>query len=177
MKSAFACLLAMGAMLVSSRAADVTTKITGVHLCCPTCATTAQKAVTGSAPAVKAVIDREGETITLTGTDTASVQKAVDGLVKAGFFGTSGNADIKIGSDTGAKGQEVKTLEVSDIHICCASCAKAVTNAVLAVPGVKAATGVVKNARTFSVTGDFKDSDVFAALQKEGLTGKVVSEK
>jgi copper chaperone CopZ len=177
MKSAFAFLLAMSAMLFSARAADVTTKITSVHLCCPACATAAQKAVSDSAPAVKAVIDREGETITLTGADTASVQKAADGLVKAGFFGKSGNADIKMSADTGAKGQEVKTLEVSDVHICCPSCAKAVTNAVMTVPGVKATKGVVKNAKTFQVTGDFKDSDVFAALQKEGLTGKVVSEK
>jgi len=171
MKSALACLLAMGAMLVTARAADVTTKITGVHLCCPACVTAAQKAVTDSAPAVKAVIDREGETITLTGADTASVQKAADGLVKAGYFGKSSNADIKISTDTGAKGVEVKTLDVSNVHICCPSCAKAVTNAVLAVPGVKATTGVAKNAKTFQVTGDFKDTDIFAALQKVGLTG------
>ena len=155
MKYALACLLAAGAMLVSARAADVTTKITGVHLCCQPCVTAAQKAVTDSAPAVKAVVDREGETITLTGADTASVQKAADGLVKAGFFGKSSNADIKMNTDTGAKGQQVKTLDVSNVHICCPKCATAVTNAILAVPGVKAATGVEKNARTFQVTGDF----------------------
>ena len=161
----------MGAMLVTARAADVTTKLTGVHLCCQPCATAAQKAVTDSAPAVKAVVDREGETITLTGADAAAVQKAADGLVKAGFFGKSSNADIKMSTDTGAKGAQVKTLDVSNVHICCPSCAKAVTNAVMAVPGVKATKGVAKDAKTFQVTGDFKDSDVFAALQKAGLTG------
>jgi copper chaperone CopZ len=177
MKSAFACLLATAAMLVSARAADVTTKITDVHLCCQACVTGAQKALSASAPSVKAVVDKDGETITLTGTDIPSVQKAADGLVKAGYFGQSSNPDIKLNADTGAKGQEVKTLDISDVHICCASCAKAVTNAVLAVPGVKATTGVVKNAKTFQVTGDFKDSDALAALQKAGLTGKVVAEK
>jgi hypothetical protein len=30
-----------------------------------------------------------------------------------------------------------------------------------------------KGAKSFEVTGDFKDSDVFDALQKAGLTGKV----
>lgn len=173
MKSAVACLLALSAMLVSARAADVTTKISGVHLCCQACVTAAQKAATNDTPAVKAVVDREGETVTLTGPDAASVQKAADGLVKAGYFGKSSNADIKISTDTGAKGQEVKTLDVSNVHICCPSCVKAVTNAVMTVPGVKATTGVVKNAKFFQVTGDFKDSDVFAALQKAGLTGKI----
>jgi copper chaperone CopZ len=177
MKSAFLCLFATAAMLVSARAADVTTTISGVHLCCQSCVTAAKKAVSDSAPAVKAVVDQDTETIALTGADTASVQKAADGLVKAGYFGKSSNADIKISTDSGAKGEQVKTLDVSNVHICCTSCAKAVTNAVLAVPGVKATTGVVKNAKTFQVTGDFKDSDVFAALQKAGLTGKVVSEK
>jgi copper chaperone CopZ len=172
MKSAFLCLFATAAMLVSARAADVTTTISGVHLCCQSCVTAAKKAVSDSAPAVKAVVDQDTETIALTGADTASVQKAADGLVKAGYFGKSSNADIKISTDSGAKGEQVKTLDVSNVHICCTSCAKAVTNAVLAVP-----TGVVKNAKTFQVTGDFKDSDVFAALQKAGLTGKVVSEK
>ncbi len=163
-------------MLVSARAADVTTKITDVHLCCTACVTGAKKAISGSAPAVKAVVDQDGETITLTGADTTSVQKAADGLVKAGYFGKSSNPDIKLSTDTGAKGREVKTLDISNVHICCSSCVKTVTNTVLAVPGVKAATGVAKNAKTFQVTGDFKDSDVFAALQKAGLTGKVVTE-
>jgi copper chaperone CopZ len=173
MKSVLACLLAAGAMLVSARAADVTTKLTGVHLCCKTCVTLAQKAVTDGAPGATAVIDQEAETISLTGPDAATVQKAADALVKAGYFGKSSNADIKINSDTGAKGQQVQTLDVSNVHLCCPKCATAVTKAVAAVPGVKATTGVVKDAKSFQVTGDFKDSDVFAALQKAGLTGIV----
>jgi copper chaperone CopZ len=171
MKSAFACLFAMGAMLVSARAADVTTKITDVHLCCKSCVTLAQKSVADNVPGATAVADQESDTITVTGPDTATVQKAADALVKAGFFGKSSNADIKMSTDTGAKGAQVKTLDVSNVHICCPSCAKAVTNAVMAVPGVKATKGVAKDAKTFQVTGDFKDSDVFAALQKAGLTG------
>src|ERR1035441_2060694 len=177
MKSAFACLVALGAMLLSARAADVTTKITAVHLCCKSCVTLAEKAVADKVPAATAVAGQEEDTITLTGPDAPTVQKAADALVKAGFFGKSSNADIKISTDTGAKGQMVQTLDVSNVHLCCAKCAKAVTDALTAVPGVKATTGVAKNARTFQVTGDFKDSDVFAALQKVGLTGKAGADK
>jgi hypothetical protein len=40
------------------------------------------------------------------------------------------------------------------------------------VEGVTSNTAT-KNAETFEVKGDFKPTDVFAALQKAGLTGKV----
>jgi Fe2+ or Zn2+ uptake regulation protein len=169
MKTSFASLVVIGAMLLSARAADVTAKISSVHLCCSSCVNLAEKTVADKAPGAKAVADQDAEAITLTGPDIATVQKAADALVKAGFFGKSGNPDIKISADTGAKGQMVQTLEVSHVHLCCNSCVKAVKD----VPGVKATTGIAKNAKTFQVTGDFKDSDVFAALQKAGLTGKV----
>jgi copper chaperone CopZ len=177
MKSAFACLFAMGALLVSARAADVTTKITDVHLCCKSCVTLAQKSVADNVPGATAVADQESDTITVTGPDTATVQKAADALVKAGYFGKSSNADIKISTDTGATGNMVQTLDVSNVHLCCPKCAKAVTDALTAVPGVKSTTGVAKDAKTFQVKGDFKDSDVFAALQKVGLTGKAGAPK
>ena len=40
--------------------------------------------------------------------------------------------------------------------------------------GVSGVTGdtAAKGAESFTVTGDFNDADVFAALQKAGLTGK-----
>jgi hypothetical protein len=41
------------------------------------------------------------------------------------------------------------------------------------VSGVKAHTAP-KSAKSFEVTGDFNDKDLMTALQKEGLTGKIV---
>jgi copper chaperone CopZ len=172
MKSAFACLFALGAMLVSARGADVTTKITDAHLCCKSCVNLAQKTVADNVPGATAVASQEDDTITVTGPDTATVQKAANALVKAGYFGKSSNADIKITPNTGATGQQVQTLDVSNVHLCCPKCAKAVTDALTAVPGVTSTSGVAKDAKTFQVKGSFKDSDVFAALQKVGLTGK-----
>jgi copper chaperone CopZ len=171
MKAALACLFAAGAMLVSAQAADVTVKITETHLCCLNCVNGAKKAVSDNVPGATAAPDQETDTITLTGPDNATVQKAADALVKAGYFGKSSNPAIKLNAATGAKGQTVQTLDVSDVHLCCAKCAKAVNDAVTAVPGVKTSTAE-KGSKTFKVTGNFKDSDVFAALQKAGLTGK-----
>jgi hypothetical protein len=47
-----------------------------------------------------------------------------------------------------------------------------VDHAVKSVAGVKEQTAT-KGAKSFEVTGDFNDQEVFTALQKEGLTGKV----
>jgi copper chaperone CopZ len=71
---------------------------------------------------------------------------------------------------SGAKGQKVKSLQVEGVHLCCGKCVTAVNDALGSVAGVTANTAV-KNAKSFTVSGDFKDEDVFAALQKAGLAG------
>ena len=155
---------------LSVRAADSSTKISDVHLCCKGCVTGVEKAI-DKVTGAKAEVDQDGGTVTLSGPDSATVQKAADALVKAGYFGKSSDANIKLDSSTGAKGAKVQTLHIEGVHLCCAKCVKAVDKAVKSVDGVKEHTAV-KGAKTFDVTGDFKDEDVFAALQKEGLTGK-----
>jgi periplasmic mercuric ion binding protein len=63
-------------------------------------------------------------------------------------------------------------LKVEGVHLCCGKCVKAVNHALTTVDGVTT-NDATKGAQFFIVTGNFKDSDVFAALQKAGLTGKV----
>jgi copper chaperone CopZ len=92
--------------------------------------------------------------------------------VAAGYFGKSSDKEIKMNSDTGAKGEKVQTLKLEGVHLCCGKCVSAVDKAVKTVPGVKEQTAK-KNAESFEVTGDFKDKDVLDALQKAGFTGKV----
>ena len=172
MKTLFASLLAMATLALTVHAADVSVKITDVHLCCGKCVNGVKKAV-ATVPDVSAQIDQDDGNVTLTGPDTATVQKATDALTDAGYFGKTTDAGIKISSETGAKGVKVSSLKLKDVHLCCGSCVKAVNTALATVPGVKANTAV-KGAKEFEVTGDdFNDADVMAALQKAGLTGKV----
>ena len=171
MKSALACLFALSAMLVSAKAADVTTTISDVHMCCPTCVKLAQACVT-NIPGATATASQEDGTVVLTAPDTATLQKAANALTAAGYFGKSSNPAIKIDASTGAKGQMVQTLNVSDVHLCCAKCVKAVSTALATVPGYQT-NNAAKGSKTFQITGNFKDTDIFAALQKAGLTGKV----
>jgi periplasmic mercuric ion binding protein len=159
------------AMAVSARAADVTDKLTDVHICCQSCVKGAQKVI-ATVPNVKGDVSEDDEIITLTAPDTATVQKAVDALLEAGFYGKCSDSNIKISSDTGAKGQKVKTMTITGLHLCCKKCVTAVNKTVSAIPGVTGNTAAV-NAKSFDVTGDFNDKDVMDALQKAGLTGKV----
>ena len=159
------------AVSFSVQAAEISTKVSNVHLCCQACVKGVKKAV-ADIKDVKADVDQDAETVTFTGADKAAVQKAADALVAAGYFGKSSDAGIKLAADTGAKGTKVQTLKLEGVHLCCGKCVTAVDKAVKSVPGVKEHTAT-KNAESFEVTGDFNDKEVFDALQKAGLTGKV----
>ena len=158
------------AVSFSARAADVSTKISDVHLCCQACVKGVNNAV-ADIKGVKAEVDQDAETVTLTG-DKAAVQKAAGALVAAGYFGKSSDTGIQLATDTGATGKKVQTLKLEGVHLCCGKCVSAVDKAVKSVSGVKEHTAK-KNAESFEVTGDFNDKDVLAALHKAGLTGKV----
>lgn len=169
MKITLASLITAVAFAISAQADEV--KLSNVHLCCPSCVKGVDKAV-NAVEGAKASCDADAGTITLTAGDTAGLQKATDALVKAGYYGKSSDAKIKLEANTGAKGAKVQSLEVNSVHLCCPKCVKAVDAALKSVPGVKEQTAT-KGAKSFTVTGDFTDKDVFAALQKAGLTGKV----
>jgi copper chaperone CopZ len=173
MKAIVVSMVAAFALVFSARAADVTVKLTDVHLCCNSCVTGANKVV-ATVTGAKAEVDKDDGTITVTAADKATLQKTVDALVEAGFFGKSSDDSIKVNAATGAKSAKVNGMELSGVHLCCNSCVTAVNKAVKSVQGVESTTAA-KNAKTFEVKGNFTDKDVMDALQKAGLTGKVVT--
>jgi copper chaperone CopZ len=151
-------------------AAEVTAQLSDVHLCCDSCVKGVDKAVATVAGAT-AMSDKDAETVTITAADQATVQKAVNALTAAGYFGVSNNPAIKVDATTGATDAKVQSLTVNDVHLCCKKCVTAVNKALDKVPGVKANTAA-KDAKSFEITGDFKPTEVFSALQEAGLTGK-----
>ena len=171
MKKTLTTIVAASFLALSSQAADITVKISDVHLCCDSCVKGVQKAV-ATVPGVSAEADKEGRTVSLMGPDKAAVQKAASALVAAGYFGKSGDPSIKLNNATGASGKKVLSLKIQGVHLCCGKCVKSVNEALSAVTGVKANTAT-KGAESFEVTGDFVDKEAFDALQKAGLTGKV----
>ena|ERR1017187_6493036 len=158
------------ALALSAGAADVKVTITDVHLCCDSCVKGVDKAV-ADVTGLTAKADKDADTVTLTGPDTATVQKGADALVAAGYFGKSSDPSVKINADTGAKNQKMQSLKIEGVHLCCGKCVKAVNAALATVPGVTGNTAA-KGVKSFEVTGDFNDKDVFDALKKEGLVGR-----
>jgi len=171
MKAILPSIAAAFALVLYAPAADVTAKLTEVHLCCKGCVNGVDKAV-GEVEGAKAAIDQDAGTVTLSAADAATLQKAADALVKAGYFGKTTDNTVSLDASTGAKGEKVQSLRVEGVHLCCGKCVKAVDRAVKSVAGAKEHTAT-KGAKVFDVTGDFNDKELFAALQKEGLAGKV----
>jgi copper chaperone CopZ len=167
---AFSLAVALGLPL-SALAADITAEITHVHLCCQGCIKGVEKAI-GKVDGAKVAVDQDAGKVTLTGPDLATVQKAADALVADGYFGKSSGARVKLHAATGAKGQKVQSLKVEGVHLCCGKCVKAVDQALKTVPGVQTH-NATKGAKVFEVSGDFNDKEVFQALEKEGLAGKI----
>jgi copper chaperone CopZ len=171
MKLILASIILALTLSVSTQAAESSVKLTDVHLCCQGCVKGVQKVVS-KIDGVKATSDMEEKTISLTGPDNATLQKAVDSLTDAGYYGKSSEAAIKVNGETGAKDEKVKTLKVEGTHICCGSCVKAINRALGGVSGVTGNTAT-KGATSFEITGDFNEKEAFDALQKNGLTGHV----
>ena len=172
MKNLLVSIVAAFVLTLAASGADSTATISGVHLCCKSCVTGVEKAVSKVSDA-KAEVDQDAGTVTLSGPDAVTVQKAADALVAAGYFGKASEGSVKLVNETGAKGEKVKSLKVEGVHLCCGKCVKAVDKTTASVSGVKAHTAP-KSAKSFEVTGDFNDKDLMTALQKEGLTGKIV---
>jgi copper chaperone CopZ len=170
MKNIFSAIVLALGLTVSAGAADVTVTITDVHLCCPSCVKGVAKAV-ADVNGLTAKADEDAGTVTLTGPDTETVQKGADALVAGGYFGKSSDSTIKINAKTGAKNEKVQSIKIEGLHLCCGKCVKAVNETLAKVPGVTGNTAA-KGAKSFEVTGDFNDKDVFDALQKAGLTGQ-----
>ena len=171
MKIIFLTVAATFALAFSGRSAESIVKLSEVHLCCQGCVKGAQTAI-GKVPGATLTADRDAETVTIAGPDTATVQKAANALVAAGYFGKSSDSSIKLSADSGASGKKVQSVKLEGVHLCCGKCVTAVDKAVKSVSGVKGHTAV-KNAKSFEVTGDFNDQEVIDALNKAGLTGKV----
>jgi copper chaperone CopZ len=169
MKIASLAFIATFALALSARSETV--KLSNVHLCCQGCVKGAQNAIS-KVPGANLTADRDAETVTISAPDTATAQKAANALVTAGYFGKSSDASIKVPERTGAKNAKVQSLKVEGVHLCCGKCVTAVDDALKTVPGVKSHTAA-KNAKSFDVTGDFNDAEVFTALHKSGLSGRV----
>ena len=154
--------------LISSFArAETTVTMVGVHNCCKSCT----NGIVKSAADIKdTTVTAEGETVIIVAKSKANAQKAVEAIMEAGYYGKS---SLEIPGIASRKTEKKLTdVTVTGAHLCCGKCVKAMTEAVKAVPGVTEY--VIENkASTFTVKGQFTESDLLASMNKAGFHGTV----
>jgi len=160
-----------GLLASVATAADQTVTLSGVHICCPSCVDGINDTV-AKVPGVKANPSQDTGTIVLTAPDQATLQKAVDALVAAGFYGKSSDPAIKVNAPSGATADKVAALQVTGVHLCCDECVTKINAAVTKVPGVTSCDANA-NAQVFTVKGNFKPTELFAAMNQAGFSGKI----
>ena len=139
--------------LALSAAADQTVTLSDVHICCHSCVNAVGKIAAG-VDGLTAKPSQEDGTIVLTAADAATLQKGVDALTGAGFYGKSSDASIKVNGATGAKDQTVQSITVENLHLCCPKCVKAVNEILSTVPGVT--TNTVQGRKGIHGDGQFQ---------------------
>lgn len=163
---AASCLVA----LVSIAWAESKVEVKSVHICCGQC----KKAVGTilDKAGVKGEADQDAGKITFTAEDDKAAQKVLDALAEGGFHGDTGNKDLKIKDDSGAKDEKVTSLTVKGAHNCCPQCCKAIKAVVGKLDGVESEDAKPKGA-SFTVKGNFNSAKLVKALNDAGFHVKV----
>src|SRR3989304_2170270 len=175
-KSACAALVALSVVVASAcevmaapegdAPSPVIVTISELHMCCGDCVKAIYKAA--SIDDVQVEVNEDEQMVVLTAPHYEDVQKALEEIAKAGFFG-------KIEDDTQAghvhfpeirtPDHNVKKLTVRHIHNCCRGCSDAIIEAIESVDGVTSQT--VKPKKTeFMVEGDFDPGAGVEGIQK-----------
>ena len=150
---------------------EIKVKLTGVHLCCQGCVNAVDAALM-SVEGVNSRCDMENGTATLTASDDATAQKALDALAAAGFYGSADSQQLAMKAVSNVPQGKVKSVKVSGIHNCCEPCCEAIKEAIATVDGVSSDTAKPR-ATTFEVTGDFDAAALVTALNAAGFSAQV----
>ncbi len=143
--------------------------LAGAHLCCGGCKKGVEEAVAGIDDLE---VSMSGSNITVKGKSGNDVQKALDAIAAAGYYGDSDNEAVKIG-DGRASDEEADSITVSNVHLCCGKCVSAIDDVLESVGGAKEH-DAEKGSDSFTIKGEkMKPSAVLAALRAEGFNGTV----
>ncbi len=167
-----ACVVGVLAFAGAARAEkEVKVELKGTHLCCPACVK-AVGDVLKKVDGVTGKCDQKAKTVTITAKDAEAAKKALQALADAGFHGDTGDKDLAIKDDSGAKTGKVEKVTLTGVHDCCGNCNKGIKDALKKVDGVKGDTAKAKES-TFEVTGNFDAAELVKALNAAGYHVKV----
>jgi copper chaperone CopZ len=148
-------------------------EITGVHLCCKSCVTAANKALAKADGLADVKCDQKTKSITFTANDDKALTGALQALMDAGFYGTATN-DGKVVAFAQAgpkKGDKADEITVKGVHVCCKRCQDAVTALLKGAKVSFSGSGAQKDVK---ISGkDLDKAEVLKKLEKGGFFGKV----
>ncbi len=148
---------------------DVKVELKGANLCCATCGKTALKTLEDAG--VKASIGQD-RLVSIVAPDGEAARKALDAFAAAGFHGDTGNKELSIADDSGAKEGKVARLSLKGVHNCCPQCCKGIKEAVRRVEGVESDDAKPRTG-AFTVTGNFDAAALVKSLNAAGFHVKV----
>jgi copper chaperone CopZ len=151
--------------------AETKVRVSDMHLCCRACGNGVTAAV-AEVEGASVVVHQEEGSVTVTATDSAAVQKALDAIGAAGYHGKTDHNELTIRDDSGAKSGKVKWVELTGAHNCCGGCNRAIKEAVSAVDGVVADTAEPKST-SFVVEGEFDALELVQSLYDAGFHVRV----
>lgn len=146
--------------------AETTVTMEGVHNCCKSCTNGIVKAAAGIKDTT---VTADGETVTIVAKTKSNAKKAVEAIMEAGYYGKPSDESLAA-SRTSEK--KLTDVTVTGAHLCCQKCVNAMTAAVKEVPGVTGYT-IENKSKSFTVQGEFTESDLLASMNKAGFHGTV----
>ena len=164
-------------LLPQPAAQRVTVK--GVHLCCGSCLSTANDALSDIDGVTDASSDLNSKVVSFSVASPDAAEAGIAALAKAGFFGTAflDGKGIPYPKSGVKKGAKSNVFTLTGVHLCCTSCVSASQKALQEVKGVTLI-DIDRNERTIKLTGDSIDiTAAVAALNKAGFFGKLQESK
>ena len=147
--------------------AEVSVKISKMHLCCGACV----KGVEGALKKVEGAtvkVDQDDSSAVVSAANKKTARKAISAIARAGFHGVTDDEKLKMPENSGVKEGKTKRLELIGVHNCCGGCNKAIKAAIAKVDGVEADTAKAKS-KSIVIEGDFEGRAVVKALNDAGF--------
>jgi mercuric ion binding protein len=141
-----------------------------LHICCGQC----EKAITSILGKIDGVseakADKATKTATFTTKDDKTTTAALAALVEGGYYGTATDdgKEVKVEAPTAKKGDKADEVTITNVHVCCPQCQKAITAL------FKDAKCAFPDKTSVKVTGSGVDKgEALEALNKAGFGGKI----
>lgn len=163
----------VSAWALPAAAGDVA--VTGVHICCASCVRGVEHALKDVTGVKNVNADRKTKTIKFTAADADAAAAGIAALARAGFHGAARHGDAVLqfpdsGADAEAQAAQVR---VSQVHLCCGACVRAVEEAVRKVAGVQKVAADRDNSAVLVSGESIRVSAVVKALNGAGFHARI----